>query len=126
MNTRHHIANSYRIVGLVVFFYMAVVFFSKLLHAADHVYTNIILPFKNWRGEPTAYLIIYFIGYLITWKNKYLGAVIIMIDCMIWWSINPSNVKFLLLFVVPPFVVGITTIMSWYYDRSLYSRKNII
>ena len=66
----------------------------------------------DWYDTPTGFFFTYFIGYIVIWRNKLIGAIIILLACLLVTLINIDNYGWVI-FTFPAAVVGILHLIHW-------------
>jgi hypothetical protein len=94
------------IYGIIITLLILFAFGPKLFGSMDSV-LKIPKDIFNWNDNPTGFFFVYMIGYLIVWRNPLLGSVIIMLGSLIFFIFNPHNTMFLMIFLLPTFLVAI-------------------
>lgn len=67
----------------------------------------------NWYDNPTGFFLAYFVGYVVIWKSKLLGALIILLACIIVTLVNIENMGWII-FTLPAAAVSILYLFLWY------------
>ena len=100
------------IYGMVVTAFIVLIFVPKIV---SHIssFSGLFSPITHWYDNPTAFVYSYILGYIFTWKKPLTGAMIILIACAIFVSVNPGNMNFLKVFIFPVSLVGVLNIIRW-------------
>lgn len=108
-----------KIYGILITLLMLTAFGPKLVGSVDKL--EITSAF-NWYDNPTGFFFIYLIGYIIIWIRPLWGSIIIALGCLLFFVVNPENIKFLEFFLIPVLLVSV--LYLWH--RVVKKRQNSI
>jgi len=98
------------IVGIVVTLFFVLSFVPKLvLEFAEKglpYLGDIGRSFVNWYDDPTAFILSYFLGYILLWWKPLPGSVLIILACILSVVFNLDNMGFLI-FALPALTVAV-------------------
>ena len=98
------------IVGIVVTLLFVLSFVPKLviefIHKGLSYFGEIGHSFLNWHDDPTAFVLTYFLGYLLLWWKPLIGSVLIILACVISVAFNLDNMGFFI-FSLPALAVAV-------------------
>lgn len=100
------------VYGIIVTLLLSLIFVPKLM-GAFHSTKEFIDGVTQWYDNPTGFVFTYFIGYLILWWKPLSGAIIIMLGSALFFAFNPHNYKFMQVFLIPTFMVGVIYFIYW-------------
>ncbi len=101
-----------KIYGGLITIFMLSAFGPKLFGTVDHLS---LMPgdLMNWYDNPTGFFVTYLIGYIIVWFRPLLGACIIAFGALLFFIINPTNIMFFLIFILPVLCVALLYLIYW-------------
>ena len=106
-----------QIIGLLVtaFFLIAIIpkLIGDLMENGFDALSKFGSSLINWYDNPTGFFFTYLVGFLIIWKNKLLGAIIILTACLLVTLINLDNMGWII-FTVPAATVAVLFLLYWY------------
>ena len=70
----------------------------------------------NWYDNPTGFFFTYFAGYIVVWRSKIFGSLIILFACILVTLINLDNPGWFI-FTLPAATVGLLYLVLWYTER---------
>ena len=98
------------IVGIVVTLLFVLSFVPKLviefIDKGLSYFGEIGHSFENWYDDPTAFVLTYFLGYLLLWWKPLIGSVLIILACVISVAFNLDNMGFFI-FSLPALAVAV-------------------
>ena len=104
------------IIGIIVSAFFLIAFGPKIIGLITENGIDAIKQLGreliDWYDTPTGFFVSYFIGYIVIWKNKLLGAIIILFACLFVTLINIDNFGWII-FTLPAAVVGILYLILW-------------
>lgn len=110
MESKKNLVNMSKIYGIIITSLMLLIFGSKFigLIIENGIVSLKEIPktFVDWYDNPTAFFFTYIIGYTIIWWKPLLGSIIIIIGCIMFFIFNPLNYIFLIIFLIPTFLVA--------------------
>ena len=108
------------IVGIVVTLFFLLSFVSKLViefvEQGWPYLREVAGSFVNWHDNPSAFIIIYFLGYILLWWRPLPGSVLIILACILSIAFNLDNMGFLIL-VLPALAVALLYIADYKNQR---------
>jgi len=97
-------------VGIVVTLFFALSFIPKLVlefvEKGLPYLGDIARSFVNWYDDPTAFILSYFVGYILLWWKALPGSVLIILACILSVVFNLDNMGFLI-FALPALAVAV-------------------
>jgi hypothetical protein len=109
-----------KIYGILITSLMLIAFTPKLFGSAAEL-GKIPEHLFKWYDNPTGFFFTYILGYVIIWWKPLWGSIIIIAGGLLFFISNPNNGMFLLIFIIPTFLVSILYIWNWYYT---YKKQN--
>ncbi|WNH14027.1 hypothetical protein [Thalassobellus suaedae] len=110
------LSKSALIVGIIVtaFFLLAVgpKLIGSILENGINGIKEIGGAIMNWYDNPTGFFITYFVGYAVIWKSKLIGALIIILACVLVTLVNIDNMGWII-FTLPAAAVSILYLLLW-------------
>ena len=110
MATKKKFLSAKVIVGIVVTLFFVLSFIPKLViefvEKGLPYFGDIARSFVNWYDDPTAFILIYFLGYILLWWKPLPGSVLIILACILSLFFNLDNMGFLIL-VLPALTVAL-------------------
>lgn len=103
--------------GILITILMLFAFAPKLFGSTDSI-GKIPEHLFNLNDEPTGFFFIYILGYIFVWWKPLLGSIIIMLGSLLFLIFNLNNTSFLIIFLLPTFIVAILYIWHWAITRS--------
>jgi hypothetical protein len=98
------------VVGIVVTLFFVLSFVPKLVlefvEKGLPYFRDIGHSFVNWYDDPTAFVLSYFVGYILLWWKPLPGSVLIILACLLSVSFNLDNMGFLI-FALPALAVAV-------------------
>ncbi len=98
------------IVGIVVTLFFVLSFVPKLviefIDKGLSYFGEIGHSFIYWYDDPTAFVLTYFLGYLLLWWKPLIGSVLIILACVISVVFNLDNMGFFI-FSLPALAVAV-------------------
>jgi len=127
MNKHKLISISATIIGIIVTAFFLLAFGPKIigliienrLDAIKQIGEELV----DWYDSPTGFFVTYFIGYIVIWRNKLFGALIILFACILVTLINIDNSGWFI-FTLPAAVVGILYLIHWNSTKRLKPLPN--
>lgn len=105
------------IIGMIVAAFFLLAFGPKLIgliveNGMDGL-KLIANELTSWYDNPIGFFFTYFIGYIVVWRNKLFGSLVILFACILVTLINLDNPGWFI-FTLPAAVVGLLYLMLWY------------
>jgi hypothetical protein len=104
------------IIGIIVSAFFLIAFGPKIIGLINENGLDAIKQLGgeliDWYDTPTGFFVTYFVGYIVIWRNKLFGALIILLACLLVTLINIDNFAWII-FTFPAAVVGILYLIYW-------------
>ena len=95
------------VLGAIVTAFMAFIFLPKLIGSVwNDGFGPLGHQLINWYDSPTGFSLSYFVCYIVAWKNKLIGSLIMISASVLVLIVNSDNLGFLI-FAGPTITVGI-------------------
>lgn len=98
------------LLGVVVTFLLIVIFgprmWREFLDKGLPYFGDLVRSFGHWAGNPTAFILTYFLGYILLWWKPLAGSVLILGAGILFIVYNTDQIGFILL-VVPALAVAV-------------------
>ncbi len=101
-----------KIYGGLITLLLLFAFAPKLFGSMDSL-GSIPGDIMNWYDNPTGFFILYLVGYIIVWLRPLWGACVMAFAALLFLAINPTNIPFLVLFLLPVLSVAVLYLIYW-------------
>jgi hypothetical protein len=83
------------------------------------------LSFIYWYDDPTAFFLLYLIGYALIWWKPQWGALVIALAGLVFLGFNLRNYLFFLIFILPTLLVALLYFIDWMKRRKRTSEPPV-
>jgi hypothetical protein len=110
MSDKKNLFSAKVLLGVVVTFLLIVIFGPRMwrgfLHKGLPYFGDMVQSFGDWMGNPTAFVLTYFLAYILLWWKPLAGSALIIVAGILFIVFNTEHLGFILL-VVPALAVAV-------------------